>query len=363
MYICTECQEKFDTKPEYCSCGNDEFKFIREDVNSQSMENSQEIPPTQKQEDNLSKNNFPLKDLPIKSIFSISFFVICIILSILIWLLKPEHKPSPPIAPQETRKEIPDFEKIWKEDFIKVPVKKTQEKQSVTGANGVNGATRVNAANQIKGPTEEPQNKPQSIHKQKEQTTTQQHAKPTQTQNSSIAKHQPANPMLTQNSPITKPQPSQPEKQQANSESPSKIKLPQSVTDTIKQTFTSQTQEFKPAPIPEIHPPKPKPEPQKMNESDFLNYKGAVRSALLVKLNVTAIQGSGDCAIEFSVDNSGKLINRNFIYKSTNKTVNDEVYNMLMRLPYYKQPPTHYNGEKIKLKFMFNNGYYEISFL
>lgn len=100
-----------------------------------------------------------------------------------------------------------------------------------------------------------------------------------------------------------------------------------------------------------------------MNPSEFLNYKGSIRSALLAKLNVAAVQGSGDCAVEFSLDNSGKLINRNFIYKSQNKSVNDEVYLMLMRLPYYKTPPAHYKGEKIKLKFLFNNGYYEITFI
>lgn len=347
MYICTECQEKFDTKPEYCSCGNDEFKFIKEDENLRAIENSQEIPLTQKQEENLSKNNFPLKDLPLKSIFSISFFVVCIILSILIWFIKPEHKPSTPLVPQETQKEIPDFEKIWKESSVKVPAPKTQEKQSETKINGENGA------NQVKKATEKPQNNPQGIQKSKVQTA----SKP-------VAQKTTPQPTITQTSkPVSTPQSSKPAQPQTKSENHSQIKLPQSVTDTINKTPTSQTQPSKPAPTPEIKTPQPNPEPPKMNESDFLNYKGAVRSALLANLNITAIQGAGDCAVEFSVDNSGKLINRNFIYKSTNKTVNDEVYNMLMRLPYYKQPPAHYNGEKIKLKFMFNNGYYEISFL
>ena len=100
-----------------------------------------------------------------------------------------------------------------------------------------------------------------------------------------------------------------------------------------------------------------------MNQQEFLQYKGEIRSALLAKLNITAVSGTGDCAVEFSIDNSGKLINRNFIYKSSNKSLNDEVYLMLMRLPYFKQPPKYYNGEKIRLKFYINNGYYEITFL
>lgn len=326
MYICTECQEKFKTKPEYCTCGNDEFKFVK-DESSSSVNTSQEI----------QEKNFQKKDLPMKSVFSVLFFIVCIILSILIWFIKPEHKTSAPVAPQTEQKEIPDFDKIWKDAPVKGEVKK---------------------------PAAQPQNNPQAVQKPKEQPTSKpktqksQPAKPVQTKPSPLAKPQSAPPVQTKTSPVTKSQPTQ---LQTKNENPSQIKLPPSVTDTVKQTPTSKT--TNPAPVPEIKTPQQKPEPPKMNESDFLNYKGAVRSALLANLNVTAIQGSGDCAVEFSVDNSGKLINRNFIYKSTNKTVNDEVYNMLMRLPYYKQPPAHYNGEKIKLKFMFNNGYYEISFI
>ena len=332
MYICTECQEKFKTKPEYCTCGNDEFKFVK-DESSSSVNTSQET----------QEENFQKKDLPMKSVFSVLFFIVCIILSVLIWFIKPEHKTVSPVTPQTEQKEMPDFDKIWKEAPIK----------------------GVNVVNEVKKPAAQPQNKPQAVQKPKEQpskpkTQKSQPAKPVQTKPSPVAKPQSAPPVQTKTSPVTKPQPAKPK---TNSENPSQIKLPQSVTDTIKQPSSTQTQTTKPAPTPEIKTPQPKPEPPKMNESDFLNYKGAVRSALLANLNVTAIQGSGDCAVEFSVDNSGKLINRNIIYKSTNKTVNDEVYNMLMRLPYYKQPPAHYNGEKIKLKFMFNNGYYEISFI
>lgn len=330
MYICTECQEKFKTKPEYCSCGNDEFRFVKdENESSNSMEENTHTS---------SKENLPKDNSTLKSAFSILFFIVCIILSIVIWLIKPEQKAADTTAPQETQKEIPDFDKIWKDEVtLKPSVPKPQENRPKTEENKVQ-----KAASQA-------QSKPKATQSTKNQNPISQVQKPVQT------------PKVTK--PATpKPQPPKVQ-QQAKSETQSQINLPQSVKDTIKQTKNEQTSASKQAPIPEIKPSQPQTAPPKMSESEFLKYKGAVRSALLANLNVTAIQGSGDCAVEFSVDNTGKLINRNFIYKSSNKTVNDEVYNMLMRLPYYKQPPVHYNGEKIKLKFIFNNGYYEISFI
>lgn len=330
MYICTECQEKFKTKPEYCSCGNDEFRFVKdEDENSNSMEENTHTS---------SKENLPKDNSTLKSAFSILFFIVCIILSTIIWLIKPEQKAADTTAPQETQKEIPDFDKIWKDGIaLKPSSPKPQENRPKTEENKVQ-----KAASQA-------QSKPKATQSTKNQNPISQVQKTVQT------------PKVTKPA-TTKPQSSKVQ-QPVKIETQSQIKLPQSVKDTIKQTSSTPTQTSKPATTPEITPTQPKIEPTKMSEREFLNYKGAVRSALLANLNVTAIQGSGDCAVEFSVDNTGKLINRNFIYKSSNKTVNDEVYNMLMRLPYYKQPPVHYNGEKIKLKFMFNNGYYEISFI
>lgn len=101
--------------------------------------------------------------------------------------------------------------------------------------------------------------------------------------------------------------------------------------------------------------------PQEKKELE--NYKGAIRMALFNNLNVPSIQGSGECAVEFNVDSSGKLTNRNFTYQSDNKSLNDAVYYMLMRVPSFNPPPASYKGEKIKLKFRYNNGNIEVSFI
>ncbi len=98
-------------------------------------------------------------------------------------------------------------------------------------------------------------------------------------------------------------------------------------------------------------------------QKELENYKGALRMALFNNLNVPSIQGAGECAVEFNIDSSGKLTNRNFTYQSDNKSLNDAVYYMLMRVPKFNPPPASYKGEKIKLKFKFNNGSIEVSFI
>lgn len=96
------------------------------------------------------------------------------------------------------------------------------------------------------------------------------------------------------------------------------------------------------------------------NSTEVLSYKYRLRNTLFSKLNYTQIKGSGKCGIQFSVNSEGKLINRAFIFQSDNKSLNDEVYKMMMRLPVYKTPPQGYKGELIKITIEFNNDEYEV---
>lgn len=99
-----------------------------------------------------------------------------------------------------------------------------------------------------------------------------------------------------------------------------------------------------------------------LNPAAMSSYKNSLRHALFSRLAVTSVLGVGRCEIEFSVDKSGKLLGRRFSKLSDNKSLNDAVYNMLMSLPQFNPPPVGYNGEKIRLSFYFNNGYYEVSY-
>ena len=110
-------------------------------------------------------------------------------------------------------------------------------------------------------------------------------------------------------------------------------------------------------------PASPKPQRPVMSKTEFENYKNGIRLALLSKLDLVKITGAGECAVKFSLAQNGKLINRGFLYQSNNKSLNDQIYYMLMRLPVYKTPPAGYSGEVIKLKFRIDNGAYEISFI
>jgi len=107
-----------------------------------------------------------------------------------------------------------------------------------------------------------------------------------------------------------------------------------------------------------INPPTPVYNP---NSPAMIDYKTKLRAALFSKFAVGSIQGSGTCSISFSVDKTGKLINRKFTRESDNKSLNDTVYYMLMSVPKFSAPPAGYNGETIRMNFSINNGNYEIS--
>ncbi len=97
------------------------------------------------------------------------------------------------------------------------------------------------------------------------------------------------------------------------------------------------------------------------NDPQMLRYKANLRAYMFSKFAVGAIQGSGECSVQFSVDKSGKLVNRKFTHESDNKALNDTVYYMLMSVPKFSTPPEIYNGEPISMNFKIYNGSYEIS--
>lgn len=332
MYRCTECKEEFKEKPDYCTCGNDEFEEFTPQKTAAQHE------PVKPALQNFDKEKaLPIKTFDKAKIFSVIFLCFCIILAIIPWLIKTQKPTATVQKPQkEASKTIPNIENIWKNS----PAESAPQKQKTQEQNSIPTPTPEPKAAKVTDNTKPQPKKPQAPQKSTSGT------------------------VKTQTKPTTQQSKQEKSTSKQNSTPVHKPKLPQSVLNTANNAQpASQKQKNTQAQIPAASKPAAPMEQPKMNPSEFLNYKGSIRSALLSKLNIAAIQGSGDCAVEFAIDNSGKLINRKFIYKSQNKSVNDEVYLMLMRLPYYKTPPAHYNGEKIKLKFLFNNGYYEITFI
>ena len=293
MYRCKECQAEYKEKVEYCDCGNNTFDYI------------EDAPVLHKSE----KKHFKTDDLKTKGdIVSIAFFVICIILSILIWAFAgnstaKEQKTSQvkTVKQQTANKNIPNIDKIWDNTPLYQP-KPTEQQPEVTETNK-NPVTPTSA--DYLQPVNTPKTSTTSTPKTKPVTKNIQSPVPKNT----VTK--PVQPKVTQNKPVQKT-------------------------------------------IPAYNP----------NDPELLQYKSALRAALFSKFAVGSIQGSGTCIIKFTLNkDTGKLENRAFLKKSDNKALNDAVYYMLMSVPRFKTPPSSYNGEEIRMKFYLNNGYYEISFI
>ena len=298
MFICTECGLQYKNKPQYCDCGNDEFQELATRNITTSL-----------------KERFERIGI---SVYSLLFLFVCVILScFILFCFNPMPKNNTQISKNTTKSNvsIPSIDKLWVESTLKqdnIKVEKTP----------IINTTPISTSKQIVKKVVTKNNSKKTTNKS--QTVVKEQAKKSPTTNNTIKKTQVSTPTNT-----TKPK---------NIEKP-KIQTP---VKTVQKTVTNQN--------------------AKKNNQELYNYKLQLRQALFAKLSVVSIQGSGNCGIEFSIDSSGKLINRNFTYQSDNKSVNDEVYKMLMRLPKYYPPPSGYNGEKIKMIFSFDNGSYSINY-
>ena len=318
MFRCRECGCEFKEKPDYCDCGNNTFDEIL------PQKSAIEIPD-------------------IRQIVSVLIFVLCLILAIIPWTIpdKPQTQEKIVKKAQPAAQKIPDIEDIWNDKLPKTaaPVQKTTPAPAPVKVQSEPAAPKPvqKQASVVKKQT--PAQKTTAPKKVTTKKTT-----PVKTKTSKPAAKQTASQKQTKPVQQTKTTQNKPPKVvEKVAQQVSQTKQPQK---TVRQKKTTQV--------------KPKP----VDKTPLINYKNELRIALLAKLNVPNVTGTGDCAVSFSIDTAtGKLLNRNFIYKSSNKSVNDEVYYMLMRLPYFKKPPYLYKGETIKMKFYFNNGYYEISFL
>lgn len=290
MYRCKECQAEYKDKVEYCECGNNTFDYI-EDASKPKVKEKPSADRLKRKSD----------------IISIAFFVVCVVLSALIWAFagnsaqKQTQNKNEIVKPQKViNKNIPNINTIWDDTPLYQPKPQPSEQQPEV----------INRDNPIPL-TSTPVEYPRRI-------------EPLKPAPKSVQKPAPAKP---------KQEISQPAKVQ-----PAKPKI----TEKPKQT------------LPAYNP----------NDPELLKYKSSLRSALFSKFAVGSIQGSGTCIIEFSVNrDTGKLENRRFAQQSDNKALNDSVYYMLMSVPRFTIPPDSYHGEKIRMKFYLNNGYYEISFV
>ncbi len=102
MFKCTECGQIFQTKPEYCSCGNNEFTEIPEPTPKN--------PQFAAKQDTLAPNKGQTA--------SWCIFGICILLSAAVWMFAwnnpPKQKTETPLINTE-KTTMPDIDEIWKD--------------------------------------------------------------------------------------------------------------------------------------------------------------------------------------------------------------------------------------------------------
>lgn len=334
MYKCTECGNEYKIKPVYCDCGNDEFDEIKENI-AENNQKEEEIPQIKKTTKKVKKpkksfyEQYPQIENFVNSldILSVIFFVVCLILSILIWIFAwnfepSENKQEKTTTPTPITTEIPLIDNIWDST---PPKQKTIKKETETTPPPQKIETKTKQE-EIKQPIIKIINKPKTAQTPKTTTKTQTAVK---TENKKTTNTQ----KTKQETQTTKP--------------PVKTEAPKTTAPTPKtQTPKTQTQTQ-----------------TTTNNKELQNYKSALRQTLFKRLNIGSIEGNGECIISFSLSSEGKLLNRRFVRQSDNTSLNNAIYRMLMNTPYYVEPPATYKGETFALKFRYNNGYYEFGYV
>ena len=139
MYKCKECGTEYETKPDYCDCGNDTFDEILKspqtpkiDVTNVTKLNKEEEPKELKVEKEVKKgvskqveiqSKTPQYDYSrLKQFFdpvSTTIFCVCVVLAILIVmfagnsLLNENDEKSVEMPKQTQNVNIPDIDKLW----------------------------------------------------------------------------------------------------------------------------------------------------------------------------------------------------------------------------------------------------------
>lgn len=118
MFKCSECNQIYQNKPEYCDCGNDEFVEIKEQHTS-----------------TLKKLNSSLQIKNKMQIFSWGVFVTCILLSLIIWLFAwndiPQKVEQKQTNEQTKIQKTPDIDEIWNDELPSSSVEQKKNEQNL----------------------------------------------------------------------------------------------------------------------------------------------------------------------------------------------------------------------------------------
>lgn len=328
IYKCNNCGRIYNLKPEYCECGNNSFQEVvqnfdyssvktdfnvGQDVdflygdNNFSFEKSQNF----ESDDTLSSHN-DLKKQRNSEIIAIVIFIV-VLLSAIIMIFSNFsallNKSKDKTVSVEIEKYIPsDVNEYWVEE-PPVSVKKIND---------------TNSANSVK----------KTVSNVNDTKNTQ---KTTQKSTNASEKIIPS--IKKDKTPI------QQKKIEKNVKKTDTVTKIVSKIETKKAELTNETKE------------------NTISVEEYLKYKNSLRNKLFSNFPILTVQGQGTSKVSFSISSEGKLLNRKFVSQSGNKSLDDAMYNMLMRVPAYYPPPSGYNGSEIVMQMEFNNGHYSFSYL
>jgi len=357
-YVCKDCGKEYLKRVEYCSCGNNGFEIVEAVI----VENPSV---------DVGFEDTPKLKSPINKGLSISWaiFAVCIILSLYIISIPIKHNQRIAQEPEQNVKQtIPDIEKIWNGTPPAVP---TKPAEVITEQKPETLLDRV--MNKIEEPPFV-----KDVFKTNKTTTkpsqSTQNPTPKSNQNSNIkpvSSIQKPQTKPTQQATATKPTTSAQSNpkitQQTTSPKPAvqQTSTPKPIQQTVKKPTqqTTQNRGLEEVTLDNKNVQKPQIQTPTYDLKATANYESALLKKLYSKFAVGGLSGTGNCVVSFSVDRSGKLINRKFEQYSDNKTLNDAVYYMMMSSATFNTPPSGYYQRTLKVQVRFNNGEYSIGYI
>jgi len=341
MYKCTECGLEFESKPEYCDCGNNEFVIVvPQKVESVRIEETVSKPQESevvKGDISQSQLNQSIEDI-IKtekkyfpfSPYAFVFFVVCVILSLLILFFWNPVKNT--VAVEETpaqivnEKPIPSIDKIWKNPVITDMAEPAKVTTAVVPVKTVKPITTVKPA--------------QTNVKPKQTNTATKNNNVKTTVKTSQTTQKPVSAATT----INKSQPSK-----------------STAEDAVKKAADAEKAAKEAKQKAEALAAAENAKKNALAKQELANYKINLRNAIGRKIDFTKVIGDGNCTVAFKLDSSGKLINRSFEKQSSNITLNNSVYNAILAVPSFNPPPSAYHSETLRLYVRFTNGNFAIT--
>lgn len=335
MFECKECKAKYETKPDFCECGNDEFVEIADEIrepeirhktpdgNKDAREQERVAHPSSNDKFNEigSAENFfyGLKTNILKNpgeVVSYVILAICLILSAFtVFFIElpssvgnnPESKPQIKVLPD---KSVNDINSIWVEKKFEPENKNKTDKKMPTASKSPETAVKLSVAPAARS------------------------VKPTK---------KTTKPVKTSVKSSTTPSKS--------SKPPGTASLPQKTVPVSAPAKTTQS----------VTTPKKTTAVTGMSAASLQNYKNSLRRQLFSKIDFTKIDGNGHCEVTFTINSSGKLTGRKFSKQSGNILLDDAVYKAMKSVPTFNPPPVTYRGETMTFSVKFENGRYEVN--